>query len=134
MAINGADVLVLVNTGTELVPVWTVVGSQTNVKFGEKNATIDTSNKQSGRFSEFLVGRYDATVDLDSLYIPSDAAYASLKDATRNGALIRIRRQESGAALEEASALVTTLNGEFADQAAGKLSATLQVSGAWTAV
>lgn len=133
MAISGSDVLLLANTGTDVAPVWTVVGSQRNVSFEETNEEIDVSSKDS-RAMRVLAGRYGATATLEALYVPSDAAYQALKTAARNGDPIKIRRREIGTDTEEASAIITTLSGEFPDQDAGTISVELRIDGAWTAV
>jgi len=131
--INGADVLLRVNTGTYAVPVWTTVGSQQDVDFGETSDMIDVSSKNS-RSRKLLYGRYSASVTLSYLYIPDAADLAALKAAIRGGTVMKIRRQYSGTDIEEADCLVADKKDTFPDQAPATGSVTLEVSGDWAAV
>ena len=99
MAMNGTDLLVLVNTGTPGTPVYEAVGCQRDATLDEATATIDVSCKES-RAQRVLPGRYSGTVSLDALYVPTDAAYLALRDANRNGDMILIAREEYGVAIE----------------------------------
>lgn len=128
---NGADVLLLVNLGTEDDPVWSIVGSQRDATFNETTAEIDLSSKDS-RIRRLGPGRYSATVSLDALYVPTDAAYLALRDAMRLGNLIQIQRQESEAALEYAYAVVTGLSQGMPDQDAATVSVDLGIDGEWS--
>lgn len=124
MAMNGTDVLLRVDG--------VIVGSQRGVTFAENSAEIDTSSKES-RAMRVLPGRYDATVSLEALYVPTDTAYLALQTANRNGDFVTIIRQEEGATLESASAIVTGMEGDFPDQEAGTIAVELRVDGEWTA-
>ncbi len=130
---NGSDILLFVNTGTALAPTLTAVGSQRGVTFEETTAEIDVSSKTS-RAMRVIAGRYGATISLDALYVPDDAAYLELKAAHRNGDLILVRRQEEGADLEEANALVTRISEAGPDQDAATISVTLRIDGEWSLV
>ncbi len=120
---NGTDVLVYV--GNDLV------GSQRDVTFDEANEEIDMSSKD-GRAKRVIAGRYSASVSLEALYVPSDAAYVALKAAMRNGTLVTIVRQELGADLEEASAIVTKLSAKAPDQDGVTVSIDFSIDGEWT--
>jgi len=130
---NGADVLLLVNTGTLNSPTWTAVGSQRGVTFEETNEEIDVSSKDS-RAGRVIAGRYGATLSLDALYVPNDAAYLALKTALRAGELIKIRREELGTATEEADALITSMSEEAPDQEGATISIEMTVDGEWDVV
>lgn len=130
MGMNGTDILLLANTGTNLSPSFEVVGSQRDVTFEETTDEIDVSSKDA-REKRVLAGRYSSTVSLDALYVPSDNAYLALKDAMRNGNLIKIVRQESGVAVEGANALVTSLSEAGPDQGEATISISLTIDGAW---
>ncbi len=119
---NGTDVLVLVEG--------VAVGSQRDATFDETNAEIDMSSKD-GREQRVIAGRYSAKVTLDALYVPSDAAYAMLKAAMRNGTLVQINRQEEGTILESAMAVVTSLSEKAPDQDAAVVSVGLTIDGGW---
>ena len=133
MAMNGTDILLLVNTGTPLVPVDVAVGSQRDATFGETTDAIDVSSKDA-RARRVLLGRYSAEITMDALYVPSDAAYLALQVAMRDGELIKILREESGASLEEATAVVTDLSQAAPDQDGATVSVGLAIDGEWAEV
>ena len=128
---NGADVLLLVNLGTDGDPDWSVVGSQRDVTFDESTEEIDVSSKDS-RARRVIPGRYGSTISLDALYVPDDSAYLALKDAMRDGEIIQVQRQESGAALEYADAVITGLSEGMPDQGEATVSADLTIDGMWS--
>lgn len=131
MALNGADVLIFANTGTDAVPVWTVVGSQRDVTISEDTAVIDGSSKD-GRAARVQAGRYSSTLSLDAVYVPGDAAYAALKTAFRAGTLIKCRIKESGVDKEEGKFLITSLERNHPDQEESTLSLDLSLDGSFT--
>lgn len=133
MAMNGTDILLLVNTGTDLVPVYEAIGSQRDVTFTENTAEIDVSSKDS-RATRVLPGRYSAKVSMSALYVPDDAGYQALKDAMLNGTLILIARQIEGVTTEVASAIVTDLSPAAPDQEAATVSVELSIDNFWTEV
>lgn len=130
MAMNGSDVLVLVNTGTTSVPVYEAVGSQRDVTFDEATEEIDVSSKDS-RAKRVLPGRYSSSLSLDALYVWSDAGYQALREAMRDGELILVARQDNGVTLETADALITSLSENFPDQGEGTISVAMSIDGFW---
>jgi predicted secreted protein len=127
--VNGFDVIVQVQEPAGSGSFETIA-SQRGVTFGETTSPINISSKER-REGVYLPGRYDSTVTLEHLYIPSSSGYDKLKTAMRDGTFVRLKRQELGAALEEADAVVTNLSGDFPDQEAAVISADFQVSGGW---
>ena len=130
---NGTDVLILVNTGTEGAPVYTAVGSQRGASLSETNDEIDISSKDS-RAGRYLAGRYGSTLSLDALYVPSNLAYLALKMAQRAGDAILVRVSEEAVETEEASAIITDMSTDFPDQEAATISIDLRIDGEWAAV
>lgn len=130
MAMNGTDVLLLVNTGTPAVPVYEAVGSQKDFTFDETTAEIDASSKDS-RAMRVLPGRYGSTLSGDSLFVPTNAAYLALRDAMRDGELILVARENDGVTTWTANCLVTTLSDGFPDQGVGTVTIALTVDGFW---
>ncbi len=130
---NGADILLLANTGTDQSPTWTAVGSQRGVTFEETNEEIDMSSKDSRNY-RVIAGRYSAKLSLEALYVPNDAAFLALQAALRDGELIKVRREESGVETEEAPALITSMSTEGPDQDAAVISIELTLDDGWTAV
>jgi len=133
MAKNGSDILLLVNTGTDETPSYEAVGSQRDVTFDESTEEIDVSSKDS-RAKRVLPGRYGASISLDALYVPSDAAYAALVDANRNGDLIKVAREEDDVTIETADALITSISGSYPDQGECTISVSLTIDGEWVSV
>ena len=131
MALNGSSVLLKVQTSSG-PNVYTVIGSQTGVKFTEKNQAIDVSTKAQPQ-KQYIYGEYEASITLDHLYVPNDTGYAALKAANRNQTTIVVERNESGSDLEYATALVTQLDADAKKAAPTTLSVTLQITGVWTA-
>ncbi|HBF40548.1 MAG TPA: hypothetical protein DDW19_01845 [Anaerolineaceae bacterium] len=133
MAMNGTDVLLLVNTGTELVPSYEAVGSQRDVSFEETTEEIDVSSKDS-RAKRVLPGRYGASITLDALYVPSEAAFIALQNAMRDGELILVAKEVDNVTVETASALITSMSEAMPDQAEATISIALTIDGTWTVV
>lgn len=126
MAMNGTDILILIDDGTGLE----VVGSQRGASFSESTDEIDVSSKDS-RAKRVLPGRYSAGVSGEALYVPSDTAYQMLKDAMRNGTTVIVTREEAGVYLESAEAIVTSLGEEGPDQGEATVSFELVIDGEW---
>jgi TP901-1 family phage major tail protein len=122
--------MLLVNTGTPSVPAYELVGSQRDVTFEETSEEIDVSSKDS-RAKRVLAGRYGASISLDALYVPTDAAYQALRDANRDGELILVAREYDGVTQETASALITSMSESFPDQGEGTISISLTIDGEW---
>lgn len=133
MAMNGTDVLILVNTGTPVVPVYTAVGSQRDCNLDEATNAIDASSKNQ-RERRVLPGRYTADLSLDSLYVEDDAGYLALLAAKRDGTMILIAVQDDGVVIETFDAVVTGLTRNWPDQDVGTCSMTAAVDGAITEV
>lgn len=133
MAMNGTDFLVLVNTGTEETPVYEVVGCQRDATLDETTAEIDASCKTS-RNTRVLAGRYKATLTLDGLYVPEDAAYQALADAMRNGEFVTLVKQYGGNVTESAPAVITSLSESHPDQDVSTISAAFTIDGEWEAL
>lgn len=133
MAMNGTDVLLLVNTGTPSVPSYEVVASQRDVTFDEATEEIDVSSKD-GRAKRVLPGRYSANFSLDALYVPTGDDYQALQDAMRDGELILIAKQVDGSTTETATALITSMSESFPDQGEATISLSGTIDGEWTEV
>jgi TP901-1 family phage major tail protein len=131
--INGTDVLLLVNTGTEESPSYVAVGSQRDASIDETNQEIDFSSKDA-REARVAAGRYASTITLDALYVPDDEAYLALKEAQRAGEAILVRVSELAVETEEADAIITGFTRNFPDQAESTCAIALTVDGAWRAV
>lgn len=128
---NGSDITISVEDPA--VPgTYILVGSQRDVTLNESTEAIDESSKDS-RNGVFSPGRYSASLDLDALYVPGDAAYGHLQDAMRDGTMVRVEVIEDGTDVENIGGVVTSLNRSGPDQGEAVISATIQLSGAWVA-
>jgi len=119
---NGADILVWIDGE--------MVGSQRDVTFEDANESIDMSSKDS-RARKVDYGRYSSTISLDALYVPTDVAYQSLKNAERNGIKVEVVRVQEGATLESCMAVITSLSEAGPDQDAATVSISFDVDGEW---
>jgi predicted secreted protein len=133
VAINGVDILLFVNTGTILSPVWEAATGQRGATFDETTDEIDASSKDS-RSKRVLAGRYGSTISMDGLYVPSEATYQALVAANRNGTFILVVRQEEGVDVEQATALVTSISMDAPDNDVSTCSISLTIDGEWTPV
>lgn len=133
MAMNGTDLLLLANVGTEETPSYQVVGCQRDATFNENLDLIDVSCKEE-RAKRVLPGRSTGTISLTGLYVPDDQAFAALKNATREGLNILVAREEFGVVTETASVMVSSFSESFPDQGPATISVSMEVSGAWVAV
>jgi TP901-1 family phage major tail protein len=133
MSKNGTDLIILVNTGTDLVPVYEAVGCQRDATIDQSTAAIDVSCKDS-RAQRVLPGRYSGALSLDALYVPTGAAYQALNDAMRDGNLILIGRQDEGVVTETVPALIESMSETFPDQDAATISISMTIDGFWTVV
>lgn len=133
MAKNGADILLMVNVGTEAMPQYLAVGSQRDFSREETTEEIDVSSKD-GRAKRVIAGRYSSTISLEALYVPTDEGYLALRDAMRNGDLIKVRISDENTPTEEADALITSLSEEYPDQAEATVACDLTIDGEWAEV
>lgn len=130
---NGTDILVLVNTGTEEAPSYEAVGCQRDCTIEETSDTIDNSCKAS-RAMQVDYGRYGSTVSLDLLYVPTNAGYLKLKDANRNAEKVLLAKEVSDVVTEIATAKVDSISETFPDQAEATASVAFTIDGWWEEV
>ena len=133
MAKNGADILLLANTGTDAVPVWTVVGSQRDATLSESVEGIDASSKDAAA-ARVDAGRYSATITCDSLYVPTDVAQSAIRTAFRARTKLKVRMSDAATAKAEATVLITSREVSFPDQAESTISLEMTVDGVWTEI
>jgi predicted secreted protein len=126
---NGTDILLLVASGASYI----AVASQRNVTFTETTAAIDLSSKASRAFKG-KPGRYKAVATCEALYFPTASGYVQLRAAMRAGTMIMVQKSLSGAAVEAAECIVTSLGEAGPDQGPATVSANLEVNGVWATV
>lgn len=136
MAMNGAQVLVLVQTGTDPTsgdPIFTPVGEQTGLSDEASRELIEAAAKGDDHLKH-LYGRMSTTVELEALYVPNDQAFKAIEDALRNKTEVILRRSENGTVVEEAAAKVESISREWPDEDTATISVTFQLQEPWTAV
>lgn len=133
MALNGSDILVLINTGTDETPTYEPAGCQRDGTIEEATASIDVSCK-GNRNRRVLPGRYSSTLSLDGLYVPDDDAFQAMRTAMRGGTLVLLAREESEVVVETAYAVITSMSQSFPDQDAAVISASFDIDDGWTEV
>ncbi|HEV2071104.1 MAG TPA: phage tail tube protein [Acidimicrobiales bacterium] len=127
-AFIGTDFLVRVNTGTEAVPVWTVVGSQRDATVSRSLDTIDVSNKDS-RNRRVKPGRYSVEITFDHLYVPGAAELQALKNAMLNATWTQIQEFVKGVAGKIYGGYVTGHEESFPDMGEAVVSCTFTGDG-----
>lgn len=130
--IRGTDILLKVNTGTVAAPVWTTVGHQRDASIDESRSEIDTSSKAAD-YSTGIMGRRKTTISLDALYVYDDSGYVLLRAAMRNRVNIQVIVARNGSNVEYATALLLGLTINAPDDGEATYSASLTVTGDWTA-
>lgn len=133
MGFNGANLLILANTGTTESPVYTAVGSQRDASIDEASATIDYSSKES-RNQRVGHGRYSGSVSLEALYVPDNTAYLALKNSLRNGTMILVAREEEDQVMETVLAKMDSLSETFPDQGEATVSMSMTIDDQWEVV
>jgi TP901-1 family phage major tail protein len=138
---RGVNVLLLANTGTEAVPVWTPVGGQRGATLTEEVDTIETTSKDSASLmKEFDYAFGSWNISCDGIYIPGEAAYTAIKTAMRTKKRIKVKITEDadgagGAAavgVEEGFAIVTSREMDMPYDDSVTYSIELQGTGALT--
>lgn len=112
MAIKkGVDVLVYVNTGDEVTPVWTPIGGQRNATLTLETEDLDVTTKDSsGAMRERLATFISWSVACDGLWVESDAGLQALRDNWRNRSLVTIRIKFADDDIEEGQAIITSVD------------------------
>lgn len=129
-AIDGAQVLVIVNMGDDTTPDWQPVAEQTNLSIENTRNLIEATSKESDH-TKWIYGKKDGTTSLEKLYVPNDSAFMAIEDAQKNGETVILRRTEDGENIEEAEALVETISKEFPDNDASTCTADFQLDEDW---
>jgi len=121
--VNGADVLVVVYG--------TVVGGQRGVRITRPSGAVDFSSKASVH-ERVRPGRLSSTVSLDSLYMVSESGHQMIQMCRDNRDMVTLRIKQLGSDIEEAQAIVTSIERDHPDQGESLFTAEFQVSDGWT--
>lgn len=126
VGLNGADVLLYVDTGAE----FEALAGQRGATRDRNAATIDVSHKLD-KYERFIPGRLSSQLAFDGLWVPNDDAYLALEAAYDDQETIVCRLIRNGEPWKEADGFLTSISEAFPDQDAATITATFQVSGAW---
>lgn len=133
MALNGQSFLVLVNTGSDESPTYTLVGEQRDVTTDMATAEIDASHK--GNVDQVvLAGRNSATMSLSALVVPEDAGQTALRNAQENRQLVKVLMQRAGQPVRVADFLITGVSEAGPDMDVAVLDVTMTRSGSWGSI
>lgn len=132
MAKKGIDVLLKVNTGTDVAPVYTVVGFQRGATFSEEVDTLESTHKQSGNYKTFEYSFGTWTIEGEGLQVPSEAGYTALKDAISQHKKLKAQWVEADGNTYEGTVLVTSLELDAPYDDLMTYSFSLQGDGAYT--
>lgn len=105
--IRGIDILVSVNTGTAIAPVYTAVGGQRGATLNRSSETIDVSNKVSGDWRKSISGLKEWSVDADGLLALSDAGFAALETAFNDSEEVLIQIAKGTDLVYSGEAIIT---------------------------
>lgn len=133
MSMDGAQVLLMVNAGSEASPNFVEVGEQTNLSRETTRNLIEVTSKQDDH-QRWIYGKQGDTVSLESLYIANDSGLQQLRDAQKNKNKILLRRKEAGSEVEEATALIETISDEWPDNDSSTVSVDMTLDSEWSAV
>ena len=126
---QGADVLIYVNTGTGETAEWTKVAGQRDATIDRTGTTIDMNSKDNSGWEMAEAGRNSWSISCDALYAPEDSGVAALKDAWRSRKKVKVQVQEKGTATEEGDAIITSLSTSHPDGDNSTMSVTLEGAG-----
>ena len=136
--INGARVILLVDTSPTSGNEFVVVGGQAGLSFNDTTAEIDLSDKISGRLGERTPGRATASVSLELNYKMDDPAQLAIKQAYRERRDVLVQRFHrntaetmDGIAVEEARGIITDLSETHPDQDKSTMSLEVSLNNDW---
>lgn len=133
MGMDGAQVVILANTGTEASPNFQVVAEQTGLTDENSRNLIEETSKDNDH-TKWLYGKADGTMSVEGMYVPDDAALDALRDARKNAEKVLVRRQEEGSEVEECTCLVESIEEDWPDNDSSTYSIELQKNEEWQAI
>lgn len=131
---KNVKILLMINTGTDALPVWSNVGGQRNANLSESVEELDMTTEDSEGAQEFEAGLYSAEISCDGLYVPTAEGFSALKTKFRNKEKVKARIQEDGNQIEEALCIITSMETDSPYDGESTYSATLRVTGKITPV
>lgn len=108
----------------------TMVGGQRGATLNRSAETLETTNKGSNGWKEFVSSFKEWSVDADGLYVDGDAGYAEVEEAYNAGTALAIEVKTPSGDMFSGSVLVTDLPVEMPYDDAVTYSITFQGTGA----
>lgn len=127
--VAGVDVLLKVNTGTDVTPVYTALGGQTSATLNRSAGTIDTTDKNSNGWAETMAGIKTWSVDCDSFVVLGNAGLEALITAFEARTALKISIQVgtgTGSYTYTGSVVITDFPEEYPQDDAVSISLSLQ--------
>lgn len=87
---RGMDFLIKVNTGTDLLPVWSTVGGQRGATLNRSSDSMETTYKGTDGFKTFEPGFKEWSIDADGMIVDSDTALDALEAAFAGSDKVKI--------------------------------------------
>ena len=110
MVERGIDLLIKINTGTDVLPAYTAVGAQRGASLSLSAETLDKTSKDSGGWVESLSGMKSWSISADGLLILDDAGYTALEEAYMENKTILIQMNTKTGTLFEGEAIITSID------------------------
>ena len=108
--IDGVDFLLAVNTGTEEIPLWSVIGGQRSATFKRQADEIDASSKTSDGWKDTIPGLRSWGLEADALVLEGDEAYLKLDECYMNRKYVQVRYSRKDGSFWTGKATITDLS------------------------
>src|SRR5574344_1362213 len=113
----GKDTLLSVNKGTEVTPVWVLVGGQRNTPLTRKANTLDASHKTSGGWSSKVPGLKEWSISYSGLQIASDEGLQIVDYCFNNDKQVNVKISYKNGSFRTCWAFVTEYSDDNAHDA-----------------
>ena len=133
MSIDGSDVLLMVDVGTDTESDFVAVAAQQDLTISESRDIREVTSKLDDHKKKEY-GEMDTTASLESLFVVDDSGEELLRSAVQDATKVTIRIQESDVEIEEGTVLVSSLERNFPRNDNSTFSAELEFDGPLTTV
>lgn len=143
--INGGDIMVYVNTGTEAVPVWTPTAHATEHKISHSTEVRKRKTKDTGKTSQKKAAEQSTTITIAALATYGAHNYFELRQLQLDGAEVMLKysgrpeadvtagkceiAEQVGDQYEQGKFIITSLERTDPNDADSTMSATFENSG-----
>lgn len=121
----GKDIILSINSGTSVEPVWSILGGQKSSDIKQKADELDTSSKTSSGFKTTKVGLKSWGLEIAALTILDDTALGVMEQAYQEGKAINIKQEYSDGTGQTGWAVITEMSLSTSYDGASELAATL---------